>query len=106
MLTVKWTSSQSSNAVNTLGILTFDGISKVTASLTSDSAGTVTKVNASGTYSVSSDGGGSLTVTDKQNNSGTISFVINSAGKGSQLMLTACSSGCSNEVVAGTATHQ
>ncbi len=102
-LSVTWTSSQNSNAQNDLGILTFDGAGKVKASLTEDKAGKVTTIKANGTYSVNSDGSGSMKLTAKQGST-TFAFAISSAGKGSQLITTA--SGGSNPVQSGTTTKQ
>jgi hypothetical protein len=101
-LFVTWTSTQNPSAENDLGIFTFDGAGKVTASLTQDFAGKVTTIKASGTYSVNSDGSGSMTLTAKQG-SITLAFAINSAGKGSQLI--SATSG-EKSVSSGTTTHQ
>jgi len=101
-LFVNWTSAQNASTENDLGIFTFDGVGKVTASLTQDRAGKVTTVKASGTYSVNSDGSGSMTLTAKQG-SITLAFAINSAGKGSQLI--SATSG-EKSVLSGTTTQQ
>jgi hypothetical protein len=110
---VKWTSSQNSTAASSLGRLTFDGVSKVKGSGTFVEGADVGSFNLAGTYSVNSDGRGSLIVTDQLNESFTFSLVINSAnaltsvGKGVQLMVTGCNScNLTGAVRTGTATKQ
>ncbi|HXR14681.1 MAG TPA: hypothetical protein VN777_00620 [Terriglobales bacterium] len=100
-LTTQWPTPKDSNAQNELGILTFDGVGKVNASITENVAGNVTIIKASGTYSVNSDGSGSFTLTPKTG-SITYVFAIDNAGKGFQL-IEAVSGG---SVQSGTATHQ
>jgi hypothetical protein len=100
-LSTQWPTPQDSNAQNDLGILTFDGVGKVKASITENVAGNVTIIKASGTYSVNSDGSGSFTVTPKTG-SITYVFAIDSGGKGFQF-IKAVSGG---SVQSGTATHQ
>ena len=101
LLTTQWTSSQNSNAQIDLGILTFDGAGNVKASVTQDSAGKVTTIKATGTYSVNSDGSGSLMLTSKQG-SITFAFAIDAAGKGMQLI----KSVSGDSVQSGTTTQQ
>lgn len=106
MLT-KWTSGQNSDADCTVGIATFDGKGNAKLSGTDVYAGSVQTITASGPYTVNSDGSGSMTGTDQNGNTITIAFLINSAGKGLQLMKTAESGGHGiNEVHTGTATKQ
>jgi len=100
-LSTQWPTPQDASAENDLGILTFDGVGKVKATITENAAGKVTIIKASGTYAVKSDGSGSFTVTAKTG-SITIAFAIDSAGKGFQL-IKAVSGGA---VQSGTATHQ
>ena len=100
-LSTQWPTPQDSNAQNDLGILTFDGAGKITASITENVAGKVTIIKASGTYSVNSDGSGSFTVTAKTGSITNV-FAIDSGGKGFQL-IKAVSGG---SVQSGTATHQ
>jgi len=102
-LTVKWTWSQSTDSQNALGIFTFDGAGKVKAALTQDRAGTVTTIKATGSYSVNSDGSGSMALTGKQG-SITFAFAIDAAGKGSQLISTI--SGGNDPVQSGTTAKQ
>lgn len=96
--------SQDGNSPNPEGVLyllSFDGISKLTAVYTKEDSGIVTTGTASGTYSVNSDGSGSFSL-----DNGTINFtlVVNSSGRSFQAIETAC--GCANDVQSGTATHQ
>jgi hypothetical protein len=73
----------------------------VKASLTQNEAGKVTIIKANGTYSVHSDGSGSMALTSKQG-SVTNAFAIDSGGKGLQF-INATSGGA---VQSGTITHQ
>lgn len=100
-LSTTWPTPTDLNAQNDLGILTFDGVGKVKASITENVAGTVTTIKSSGTYSVSADGSGSFTLKPKTG-SITYAFAIDSAGQGFQL-IEAVSGG---SVQSGTATHQ
>ena len=100
-LSTQWPTPQDSNAQNDLGILTFDGVSKVKASITQNAAGNVTIIKASGTYSVNSDGSASFTLTAKTGSITNV-FAVDSGGKGFQL-IKAVSGG---SVQSGTATHQ
>jgi hypothetical protein len=100
-LSTQWPTPQDSNAHNDLGILTFDGVGKIRASITENVAGKVTRIKANGTYSVNSDGSGSFTLTPKTG-SITNAFAIDSGGKGLQF-IKAVSGG---SVQSGTATHQ
>jgi hypothetical protein len=102
-LTAKWPSQQSASAQNDLGIFTFDGAGNVKASITEDKAGKVTTITASGNYSVNSDGSGSMSLTGTQG-SFTFAFAINTAGKGSQLIMT--TGGGGDTVQSGTITQQ
>jgi hypothetical protein len=98
--TTTWTTQNSSAQID-LGILTFDGAGNVKASVTQDSAGTVTTIKANGTYSVNSDGGGSIVLTSKQGST-TFAFAIDSAGKGLQLIKAVSG----DSVQSGTTTQQ
>ncbi len=103
----KWTPDPSQPAEATLGVDTFDGNGNMKVSVTDDTAGTITTVKASGTYSVNSDGTGSYALTDSKDNVTDGVFVINAAGKGYQAMhTTPCGDSCGNFVVSGTGTHQ
>lgn len=100
-LTTTWTSTQNSNAQLDLGILTFDGAGNVKAAVTQDNAGTVTTIKATGTYSVNSDGSGSI-VLSSNHGSTTFAFAIDSAGKGLQLIKAVSG----DSVQSGTTTQQ
>lgn len=109
-LLAKWTNDQNSNADVNLGTMIFDGHGNIKGSATDVSAGTPQSFTYSGTYSVNSDGSGSMNL----NANGTsimVAFVVNSASangtgaKGLQLLKTA-ESGGSNSVHCGTATKQ
>ena len=102
-LTVKW--NENANAVNAVGVATFDGKGNVGASLTADNAGTVMTASASGTYSVNSDGSGSLTLSNNQGYAESLAFALNAKNKGMQLLITSCS-GCTESVQTGSATLQ
>jgi len=107
----EWTSSQSPTAQCRLGTMTFDGVGKVTSSGTLNTGGTVASYAGSGTYSVNSDGSGTINLVSKSGNL-TISFVVNSASatglgaKGLQQMVTAYSGSLTGYVNDGTATKQ
>lgn len=105
-LTNTWTPTSTIPADASIGIVSFDGVSKVTGSLTNNAAGVVTKDTSSGTYSVNSDGSGTLSLTDKKGNTTTVAFVINTAGKQIQYLVTSCNGACANYVQSGTAIHQ
>jgi hypothetical protein len=108
----KWTSSTSPIAQILLATATFDGIRKVTLSGTERTGGTVSTYSASGTYSVSTNGSGSMEMPDKSGDTFTISFVLNSAATtglgatGVQHMLTAYSGDFGGYVNDSTATKQ
>ena len=105
-LALKWTSSQNSNAAVRVGTATFDGVSNVNTAGTQVIAGQASSYSASGTYSVNSDGSGSMNMTDKSGGTFTVSLVINTAGKGFQHMITASSGDFTGYVSDGTATKQ
>jgi hypothetical protein len=91
-----------------LGTFSFDGVSKVTLTYTQQQGpGSTTKGTGSGTYSVNTDGSGSMILTLSNGNSATEDFVINSVSggvaKGFQTLETDSSSSSS---VTGVAVHQ
>ncbi len=103
----KWTPDPNQQPEATLGVDSFDGNGNMKVSVTDNTAGTITNIKASGTYSVNSDGTGAYTVTDSKGNKTDGVFVINAAGKGYQSMhTTPCGNSCGNFVVSGTGTHQ
>jgi len=105
----KWTSSQSPTAVCRVAAMTFDGVGKVTFSGTANTGGTVASYTGSGTYSVNSDGSGTINLVFESGSSLILSIVVNSASatglgaKGLQHLNTASTIGYIN---AGTATKQ
>jgi len=104
----KWTPDPKQPAEAGVAVATFDGAGNVKISGTDNTAGKVTTDTSKGTYSVNSDGTGSLDVTDSKGNEVKAALVINSAGKGYQVLVTSlpCGSSCGNMVMSGTATHQ
>jgi hypothetical protein len=106
VLTNTWTPTSTVPADASIGIVSFDGVSKVTATITDNTAGSVITTTSSGTYSVNSDGSGTLSLTNKKGNTITVAIVINSAGRQIQYVATSCGSTCTNEVQSGTAIHQ
>lgn len=75
-LGTKWTADPAAAQNGSVGIATFDGVSKVNVSFTEVYDGTVETLSGSGTYTVNSDGTGTLTLPDKDG--GTIDFVLTS----------------------------
>jgi hypothetical protein len=81
VLLVVWTSPENVTNQGYLGILTFDGVTKVTGSFTINMGGTITTDSSfAGTYAVKSDGTGSLSMTDAQNNALDLALVISAGG--------------------------
>jgi hypothetical protein len=109
-LTAKWASEGGPNAEVELGTMIFDGKGNVKGSSTDDYAGTVSSLTFTGTYTVNSDGSGSMTLTANGTYITTDAFVINTASstglgaKGLQLLNT-YTPGTSG-VRCGTATKQ
>lgn len=79
VLLVTWTSVQNVTNVGYLGILTFNGSGGVTGSFTISTGGITTNDTYSGTYSVSRNGTGTLSVTDSTNNTLALAFVIDAS---------------------------
>jgi len=104
----KWTPDPNQPADASVGIATFDGAGNMKVTGTDNTAGTITSIKLSGTYSVNSDGTGSYALTGQKPTKTDGVFVINAAGKGFQFMHTIppCGSSCGNAVWSGTATHQ
>jgi hypothetical protein len=80
VLLVVWTSPENVTNQAYLGILTFDGVSKVNGSFTINTGGTITTDSYAGTYSVQTNGTGSLSMTDAQNNTVDLALVISTGG--------------------------
>jgi len=105
-LMAKWTSDSTINASAVLGVVSFDGVGNVSGSFTDNSAGTITTGTLSGTYSVKSNGTGSMTLTPSGGKNVTMALVIDASSKNLQLMRTNCDTTCSNYVSSGTAIAQ
>ena len=103
-LMAKWTSTSSENAWNVLGIITFDGVGDVSGSYTENEAGTLSTGTLSGTYSVNSNGTGSITLTTPSGV--TIALVIDASTKNIQLLETDCSKKPCDYVNSGAAIAQ
>lgn len=103
LLTV-WTSPENVTNQGYLGILTFDGVSAVTGSFTINTGGTITTDSFTGTYSVKTNGTGSLSMTDSQSNAVDLALVLNSTATNLQLLQT--NPNGSTAVMNGTATSQ
>jgi len=90
-LTNTWLSNQSDYPCAELGILNFDGAGNFTIAFTENCGGSVNSYTGGGTYSVAKDGTGSFTGT-LSGISGTFTeaIVLNSGGKGFQMVLTSC----------------
>jgi hypothetical protein len=81
VLLVVWTSPENVTNQAYLGILTFDGVSKVDGSFTINTGGTITTDSSfAGTYAVNTNGTGSLSITDAQNNTVDLALVISTGG--------------------------
>lgn len=104
-LTSLWTASVSTNQFGMLGVMTFDGAGDVTGSYTSVSWDTVQTGTFSGTYTVSSNGIGTITLTTGLTSQFAITINSTAAGiaHGVQLLQTNDSS---NEIISGTAVLQ
>ena len=106
-LMVKWTSTSSESAWNVLGIMTFDGAGNLSGSFTENQAGTVSTGTLSGTYSVNSNGTGSMSFTCTGcSGTVTIAFTVDASTKNIQLLETDCSNKPCDYVNSGTAIAQ
>jgi len=106
-LVAEWTSSSSVSAFNSLGVMTFDGAGNLSGSYTANFAGTVVTGTFSGTYSVNSNGTGSMSYEISGYGTVTTAFVVDASTKNLQLLQTTCpSGGCGNWVNSGTAIAQ
>jgi hypothetical protein len=102
-VTTSNTSSPNPEAI--VGIATFDGVSKITTSSTGSHDGTAESLGSStGTYSVSSDGTVSVSLTNSKGKVSEYSAVLNSSGTGFQFLDLSCN--CGNGTLSGTGTHQ
>jgi len=106
-LAAKWTSDSSENAEGDVGVMTFDGAGNVSGSFTLNEAGNVQTATFSGTYSVQSNGTGSISLTVENKFNVTLAFVIDASTKNFQFLQTNCGGGsCGNWVNSGTAIAQ
>jgi hypothetical protein len=113
-MTNKWTASQNTTAEGGWGTFSFDGVGKVSVAGSWAVEGqALESIPASGTYTVNSDGSGSMNITNPSGTTFTASFVINTASangtgaKGIQYIETASSSSdFDGAVFTGTATKQ
>jgi hypothetical protein len=80
VLLVTWTSPENVTNLGYLGIFTFNGAGGVSGSFTINTGGTITTDTYSGTYTVSRNGTGTLSVTDSLSNILALAFVIDSSG--------------------------
>lgn len=107
----KWSNAQDPGADVTLSVMTFDGVGNVKGSGTNVSDGSAQHFMFTGTYSVDSDGSGSITVNDQNGNFRIFVFVVNSANstglgaKGLQMVNSPSTPGF-NDTYSGTATKQ
>lgn len=104
-LTNLWTANGSTRQFGMLGIMTFDGAGNVTGSYSSVSWDTVQTGTFSGTYTVSSDGVGTITLTTglTAQFAITINSTVSGIAHGVQLLQTNDSN---NEIISGTAVLQ
>jgi hypothetical protein len=85
-----WTSDPS-RAEDLVGVFDFDGAGNVSiTSFTDNKVGTLTTGTGNGTYSVKTNGSGSMNITLSNGAGGIFGIVINAAGKGFQMMCTNC----------------
>ena len=92
-LIAQWTSSPSESAFNSLGVMTFDGAGNLSGSFTTNAGGTVITGTFSGTYSVNSNGTGSMSFEITGYGTVTNAFVVDASTKNLQLLQTDCPSG-------------
>jgi hypothetical protein len=78
----KWTADVNANQEATVGVMTFDGVGNVTASITSIQGGVVQTGTASGTYSVNSNGTGSINFTTGGGTPPHFAITLNSTASG------------------------
>ena len=104
-LTNLWTANVNTNEFATVGILTFDGAGNVTGSYTSISGGVVQTGTLGGTYTINSNGTGTITFATGSTAQFAITLDSTAAGvaHGVQLLQTNDSN---NEIVSGTAVLQ
>jgi len=104
-LTNLWTANTSTNQFAMVGVLTFDGAGNVTGSYTSIDGGVVQTGTLGGTYTVNSNGTGTITLTTGSTAQFAVTLDSTAAGvaHGVQLLQTNDSN---NEIISGTAVLQ
>lgn len=100
-----WTASSSTNQFAMVGVLTFDGVSSVSGSYTSISSTTVKTGALGGTYSVNSNGTGTITFTAGLTDEFAITLNSTASGLAHGLQMLDISDS-SNVVISGTALLQ
>ena len=78
----RWTANSADNESALVGVMTFDGAGNVTLSFTIMSGGVLQTGNASGTYSLSPNGSGTITFTSGFSNPVEFAIVVNSHKSG------------------------
>ncbi len=99
-----WASKANVTNQVSVGILIFDGVGAVTCALTINTAGKITTDTFKGTYSVSANGSGSISMKDSSNKTIALALVIGSPAKNLQLLQT--NPNGNTAVMTGTATAQ
>ncbi len=100
-------SSKNTSPSSVVGVFTFDGVSAVTGSYVSNDNGKIQSGTLTGSYSINSDGTGSMKIKPSGNGNGTLTFsvVLNAAGNSFQFLETGTSKGAP-DVEGGIAIHQ
>ena len=104
-LTNLWTANVSTNQFAMVGVLTFDGAGNVTGSYTSISLDTVTTGTLGGTYTVKSNGTGTITFTTGSTAVFAITLNSTTAGLAHGLQMLQTNDN-NNEIISGTASLQ
>jgi hypothetical protein len=99
-----WASKANVTNQVSVGILIFDGVGAVTCALTINTAGKITTDTFKGTYSVSANGSGSISMKDSSNKTIALALAIGSPAKNLQLLQT--NPNGDTAVMTGTATAQ
>jgi hypothetical protein len=99
----KWTADVNSNQGAEVGVVTFDGAGNVTESYTSINGGVVQTGTNSGTYTVNSNGTGTINWTDGHQTAITLNSTAAKVAHGVQMLATDDNA---NEVIIGTAVLQ
>lgn len=103
---VLFTSAAGSTPFNAVGVLHFDGVSNVTASLQTNTDGTLASITGSGTYAVNSNGTGSMSLVLSTGPTVGFSLALQSGGKQVQMIESSVSGQTSADEITGTAISQ